>query len=179
MLERTRGEDTTGVGMGGKCPQSPAPRPHLPAHTPFGWLVGLLTVEPAPAADVAGCLIGQNVARRREAGELHGVSQLGTARELDEGDVIAGEEGGVVGNLLLQPDKPHLPAFAPDVAPLGCPHCPFPLQILLILWLGNYRKPSRPHQPTSILSLHKRPQLSHQEFLYHSCIRTTGGFVKT
>lgn len=45
--------------------------------------------EPAPAADVAGSRVGQDVTGRREAGELDGVSQHGRARKLDEGDVIA------------------------------------------------------------------------------------------
>lgn len=47
------------------------PRPCLPAHCHCGQLDGSAhTIETAPAADVAGRLIWQDVAGRREAGKL-------------------------------------------------------------------------------------------------------------
>lgn len=47
------------------------PRPCLPAHCHCGQLDGSThTIETAPAADVAGRLIWQDVAGRREAGKL-------------------------------------------------------------------------------------------------------------
>lgn len=93
-------KDALGVAL------SPRPRLCLPAHRPYGQLEdSARTVETAPAADVAGGFIGQDVAGGREVGKLDLVSQLGAARELDEGDVVAGEEGRVTGrSLALQSD---------------------------------------------------------------------------
>lgn len=87
-------------------PSALAPGSVFPAHRPYGQLEdSARTVEAAPAADVAGGFVGQDVTGGREAGELDLVSQLGAARELDEGDVVAGEEGRVTGrSLVLQPD---------------------------------------------------------------------------
>jgi hypothetical protein len=60
---------------------------------PIGQLEGSAhTHETAPATDVAGCLIGQDVTSRREASNLDLISQLGTPGELDQRDVISGEE---------------------------------------------------------------------------------------
>ena len=115
-------------------PSAPRPRLCHPTRCPYGWLEGSArTVETAPAADVAGCLIGQDVAGGREAGELDLVSQLGAVRQLDEGDVIAGEEGRVMGSLVLQPVQAPPLSFARDILPPGCARCPFSLQIPCIL----------------------------------------------
>lgn len=53
--------------------------PSTPSPCPWASVPGALTVEAAPAADVAGRLVGQDVARWRETGELDSIPQLGAA----------------------------------------------------------------------------------------------------
>lgn len=95
--------------------------PHAPS--PCGRQEGSArTVEPAPATDVAGRPVGQDVASRREAGELDRVSQLGAARQLDESDVIAGEEESVRAAWPSSQTKPHLSTFGAESSAPGSPH---------------------------------------------------------
>lgn len=118
------------------------PRPCLSAHCPYGQLDGSAhTIETAPAADVAGRLIWQDVAGRREAGKLDCVSQLGRARELDEGDVIAGEERRVIGSLVLLPDQVPPPGLRSRCFIVGLPAAPFPSESQAFLRLSSLRKP--------------------------------------
>lgn len=118
------------------------PRPCLSAYCPCGQLDGSAhTIETAPAADVAGRLIWQDVAGRREAGKLDCVSQLGRARELDEGDVIAGEERRVIGSLVLLPDQVPPPGLRSRCFIVGLPAAPFPSESHAFLRLNSLRKP--------------------------------------
>lgn len=128
-----------------------------------------LTVETAPAADVAGGIIGQDVTGGRETGQLDLVSQLGAARELDEGNVIAGEEGRrITGSLVLQRGQALPPSFGGDISPPGWAHCPPPSRSHAFLLLRNFRKTSWPLPPMLTLSLHNCPQLLYLWFSHVS-----------
>lgn len=58
-----------------------------------------LTVDPAPAGDVAGVVVGEDVASGRDAAQLDGVTQGHRLRQLDQGDVIS--EWRVINVVLL------------------------------------------------------------------------------
>ena len=100
--------------------------------------------------------MGQDVVGRREAGKLDCFSELGRARQLDEGDVVAGEKGRVT-----------------ELGPLARPSLTtqpllqiFHLQAAPAFSLG-------PFSSLLTLDLHKCPQLLLQWSSHFSCIRIT------
>lgn len=73
----------------------------------------VLTPEAAPAGDIAGVVLRQQGALRRQACHLDGVTHLHGLRQLDEGNVIAGiQSGGLNGREVLAPQ--------PMLRRLGC-----------------------------------------------------------